>query len=58
MVSEDRVPHAMMFCGPQGCGKMALAVAFASYLLCRDHADGDSCGACPPVRHDGEPGSP
>ena len=47
MVSEDRVPHAMMFCGPQGCGKMALAVAFASYLLCRDHADGDSCGACP-----------
>lgn len=47
MVSEDRVPHAMMFCGPQGCGKMALAVAFASYLLCRDHVDGDSCGACP-----------
>ena len=33
MVSEDRVPHAMMFCGPQGSGKMALAVAFASYLL-------------------------
>ena len=46
MVSEDRVPHAMMFCGPQGSGKMALAVAFASYLLCRDRTDGDSCGAC------------
>ena len=46
MVSEDRVPHAMMFCGPQGSGKMALAVAFASYLLCQDRTDGDSCGAC------------
>lgn len=33
MVREDRVPHAMMFCGPHGCGKMAVAMAFASYLL-------------------------
>lgn len=30
---ENRIPHAMLFCGPQGCGKMALAMAFASYLL-------------------------
>lgn len=30
---EKRIPHAMLFCGPQGCGKMALAMAFASYLL-------------------------
>ena len=47
MVAEERVPHALMFCGPQGSGKMALALAFASYLLCRDRRDGDSCGACP-----------
>lgn len=33
MCREDRVPHAMMFCGPRGCGKMALAMAFACYLL-------------------------
>lgn len=33
LVCEDRVPHAMMLCGPSGCGKMALALAFASYLL-------------------------
>lgn len=47
MVSEGRVPHAMMFCGPSGCGKMALALAFASYLLCKN-SDGtdDSCGTC------------
>lgn len=33
MVLENRVPHALMFCGPQGCGKLAVALAFASYLL-------------------------
>lgn len=33
LVSEGRVPHAMLFTGPEGCGKMALALAFASYLL-------------------------
>ena len=33
MVSEDRLPHAMMLCGPAGCGKKALAIAFACQLL-------------------------
>ena len=33
MVDEDRVPHAIMLCGPTGSGKMALALALASYLL-------------------------
>ena len=33
MVREDRLPHAIMLCGPNGSGKMALAVAFACYLL-------------------------
>ena len=47
LVAEGRVPHAMLFTGPQGCGKMALAMAFASYLLCAHPHDGDSCGECP-----------
>ena len=33
MVGEDRLPHALMLCGPQGVGKMALATAFGCYLL-------------------------
>ena len=33
MVSEGRLPHAMMLCGPTGIGKKALAVAFGCYLL-------------------------
>ena len=33
MVSEDRLPHALMLCGPMGAGKMALAMAFGCALL-------------------------
>lgn len=33
MVEENRLPHALLFCGPTGCGKMAMAMAFAAYLL-------------------------
>lgn len=35
LADNDRVPHAMMLCGPQGSGKMAIAIAFASYMLTR-----------------------
>ena len=38
MVGEGRLPHAIMLCGPTGSGKMALAMAFASYLLGEDNA--------------------
>ena len=42
------VPHAMLFCGPEGVGKLQTAIAFARYLLCRDKGNGaDSCGTCP-----------
>ncbi|MBR1388054.1 MAG: AAA family ATPase [Prevotella sp.] len=33
MISEERLPHALMLCGPQGVGKMALAMAFGCHLL-------------------------
>lgn len=47
MHENGRVPHAMMFCGPRGCGKMALALAFASYLIGRNDKGGkNSCGTC------------
>ena len=37
LVEEQRVPHALLFTGPAGCGKLALALAFASYLLGERH---------------------
>ena len=33
MAQQQRIPNTLMLCGPAGCGKMAVAVAFASYLL-------------------------
>ncbi|MDE7086548.1 MAG: AAA family ATPase [Prevotella sp.] len=39
MVDEGRLPHAVMLCGPQGCGKLALATGFAAQLLNRSAAD-------------------
>ena len=42
------VPHALLFCGPEGTGKLQTAIAFSRYLLCRDKGTGtDSCGTCP-----------
>ena len=42
METEGRVPHALLICGPSGCGKMALAMAFASYLLGEREAADDT----------------
>lgn len=46
MVNENRVSHAQLFGGPQGVGKINLALAFAQYLNCRDRQGDDSCGVC------------
>lgn len=42
LVRENRVPHAIMLCGPYGSGKLALALAFASYLLGERNEKGQS----------------
>ncbi len=44
---NDRVSHAQMFIGPEGSGKLPLAIAFSQYLLCDSPAENDSCGECP-----------
>lgn len=46
MIKAGRVPHAQLFLGPSGCGKLALAIAFAQYLLCEGDKSADSCGNC------------
>jgi len=37
-VAADRLPHALLFSGPEGVGKRTLAVAFARELLAGDDA--------------------
>lgn len=46
-VREGRIPHARLFCGPEGCGKLPLALAYARYLCCAHPAATDACGECP-----------
>ena len=45
-VKEERVSHAQLFTGPEGCGSMALALAYARYVSCENRTDYDSCGTC------------
>ncbi|MFK8037518.1 MAG: DNA polymerase III subunit delta' [Crocinitomicaceae bacterium] len=44
---SERISHAQMFLGEEGCGKLPLAMAFAQYLLCEAPSKKDSCGKCP-----------
>lgn len=46
-VREGRIPHAQLFAGPAGVGKLALAIAYAQYIACPNRTDEDSCGVCP-----------
>ncbi len=46
MADSGSVPHALLFAGPEGTGKLQAALAFSRYLLCREHGE-DSCDKCP-----------
>jgi DNA polymerase-3 subunit delta' len=52
-VSRGRVPQSLLFAGPEGVGKRAVAVALAQAVNCptRKAAGGDdACGKCPTCR--------
>jgi len=49
LISEadgNRLPHALLLTGPEGCGKMPMALALAQYLCCIAKASGKVCGTC------------
>ena len=52
-LASGRVPHAVLFHGPAGTGKLATALAFAQALQCERRGTpggpkGDACGTCLP----------
>ena len=52
-VENSRISHAQLFLGPEGCGKLALSLAYAQYICCTDASKiqkRDSCGVCPSCR--------
>jgi len=54
-VKDQRISHAQLFAGPEGSGKIALAIAYAQFINCVNRPDlatidiseADSCGTCP-----------
>jgi DNA polymerase III subunit delta' len=46
-VTEQRIPHAQLLRGPEGVGKLGLAIAYAQYICCENRTATDSCGVCP-----------
>lgn len=46
LLMENKLPHAIMLCGPRGAGKLPLALAFAQTLLCQHPTDDGACGSC------------
>ena len=46
-VRDNRISHAQLFFGPEGTGKLPLAIAYAQYMCCEHPSEDDSCGSCP-----------
>lgn len=46
-VRSGKLPHARLFCGSKGVGKLPLAIAYARYLSCEHPTESDACGTCP-----------
>ncbi len=46
MLAHDRLPHALLFIGPAGCGHLPLALAFAQMALCDAPTGAGGCGHC------------
>ncbi len=46
LAGQDRLPHALLLLGPEGSGKLAIALALAQYLLCEQPRQGQVCGQC------------
>ena len=49
MLVAGRVPHALLFAGPDGVGKKTLAIMLAKALSC-ERLRSDFCGQCAPCR--------
>ncbi len=45
-VKNKRVAHTQLFLGTEGSHVLALAIAYAQYLNCKNRTDSDSCGVC------------
>ncbi len=45
-VRKSHVSQGLLFCGKEGSGNLALALAFAQFIFCKNPSETDSCGVC------------
>lgn len=45
---KGRIPHAQLFIGPEGCGTLAMAIAYSQFILCHnlDQENGGGSESC------------
>lgn len=58
LVERGKLPHALLFEGPPGCGRRTLCRALTAALVCETPHDGDACGTCRACRLVAEGGHP
>ena len=46
LFKSERVPHALLLNGEEGCGHLQLALSFSSLLLCKSPTPLDACKNC------------
>lgn len=42
--NAGRIPHAQLFVGPEGCGTLAVAIAYAQFILCQNQGSENNTG--------------
>lgn len=45
-IQGGKVSHAQLFLGKNGYGSLAMAMAYAQYLMCENRQPNDACGEC------------
>lgn len=46
-VKNNHIAHAQLFAGREGGANLAMALAYATFLNCKNKKEDDSCGECP-----------
>tara|TARA_B100000902_G_scaffold50725_1_gene57471 strand:+ start:3731 stop:4921 length:1191 start_codon:yes stop_codon:yes gene_type:complete len=43
---SNRIPHAQLFCGEDASQQLPMALAFSSFIFCKQRESNDACGKC------------